>query len=108
MAEYVCKLADATGRVFEQVETAVSEAEARQRLAERGFYVYSIKRHLGALSRFQRSGTKTIRGDDFLIFNQQFNTLIKAGLPIMSALDLLASARRRRGCVRCWVKCARG
>ncbi len=90
MAEYVCKLADATGRVFEQVETAVSEAEARQRLAERGFYVYSIKRHLGALSRFQRSGTKTIRGDDFLIFNQQFNTLIKAGLPIMSALDLLA------------------
>jgi type IV pilus assembly protein PilC len=90
MAEYVCKLADASGRVFEQVETAISEAEARQRLAERGFYVYSIKRHLGALSRFQRSGTKTIRGDDFLIFNQQFNTLIKAGLPIMSALDLLA------------------
>ena len=27
---------------------------------------------------------------DFLIFNQQFNTLIKAGLPILKALDLLA------------------
>ena len=25
MAEYVCKIADSTGRVFEQVETALSE-----------------------------------------------------------------------------------
>jgi type IV pilus assembly protein PilC len=91
MAEYVCKLADASGRVFEQVETAVSEAEARQRLAERGFYVYSIKRHLGAMGAFRKSGgARTVRNDDFLIFNQQFNTLIKAGLPIMTALDLLA------------------
>jgi hypothetical protein len=28
--------------------------------------------------------------DDFLVFNQQFNTLVKAGLPILKALDLLA------------------
>jgi type IV pilus assembly protein PilC len=91
MAEFVCKLGDATGRVFEQVETALSEGEARQRLAERGFYVYSIKRHLGLLANFQRSGaSRLVRGQEFLIFNQQFNTLIKAGLPIMTALDLLA------------------
>ncbi|HXW18147.1 MAG TPA: type II secretion system F family protein, partial [Candidatus Acidoferrales bacterium] len=91
MAEFVCKLGDATGRVFEQVETALSEGEARQRLAERGFYVYSIKRHLGVLANFRRSGaSRLVRGQDFLIFNQQFNTLIKAGLPILTALDLLA------------------
>jgi type IV pilus assembly protein PilC len=91
MAEYVCKLGDASGRVFEQVETALTEAEARQRLAERGFYVYSIKKHLGFITKFRRSSTsRLVRGQDFLIFNQQFNTLIKAGLPILSALDLLA------------------
>jgi type IV pilus assembly protein PilC len=91
MAEYVCKLADSTGRVFEQVETALSEGEARQRLADRGFFVYSIRRHLGVTSKFRRSGSKRLlRGQDFLIFNQQFNTLIKAGLPILTALDLLA------------------
>jgi type IV pilus assembly protein PilC len=91
MAEYVCKLGDATGRVFEQVETALSENEARHRLSERGFYVYSIKRNLGLASRFRRSGaSRLVRGHDFLIFNQQFNTLIKAGLPILTALDLLA------------------
>src|SRR3984885_1182933 len=92
MAEYVCKLADSTGRVFEQVETALSEGEAGQRLADRGFYVYSIRRHLGVTSKFRRSGSKRLlRGQDFLIFNQQFNTLIKAGIPILTALDLLAA-----------------
>ncbi|MGB8593206.1 MAG: type II secretion system F family protein [Candidatus Acidiferrales bacterium] len=91
MAEFVCKLGDSTGRVFEQVETALSEAEARQRLAERGYYIYSIKHHLGLSGKFRNSGaSRLLRGQDFLIFNQQFNTLIKAGLPIMTALDLLA------------------
>ena len=33
---------------------------------------------------------RKIRPNDFLIFNQQFNTLVKAGLPILRALDLLA------------------
>jgi type IV pilus assembly protein PilC len=28
--------------------------------------------------------------EKFLIFNQQFNTLFRAGLPILKALDLLA------------------
>jgi len=34
---------------------------------------------------------RKISGNDFLILNQQFNTLIKAGLPILKALDLLAT-----------------
>ena len=65
--------------------------EARHRLSERGYYVYSINRNLGLASRFRSSGSsRLVRGQDFLIFNQQFNTLIKAGLPILTALDLLA------------------
>ena len=38
----------------------------------------------------KRSSDRQIGGSDFLILNQQFNTLIKAGLPILRALDLLA------------------
>ena len=90
MAEYVCKVGDISGRIFDQVETAQSEAEARQKLAERGFYVYNIRNHLDIVSQFTRSrGDRTIRTQDFLIFNQQFNTMLKAGLPILKALDLL-------------------
>ena len=91
MAEFVCKVGDTTGRVFQQVETAQSEDEARQKLADRGFYVFSVRGHLNLLSQLSHSGqSRTIRPRDFLIFNQQFHTLIKAGLPILKALDLLA------------------
>jgi len=90
VAEYVCKVADTTGRVFQQMESAQSEEEARQKLVERGLYVYSVRNHfnpLAFLSRARRDNE--IRIGDFLIFNQQFNTLVKAGLPILKALDLL-------------------
>jgi type IV pilus assembly protein PilC len=90
MAEFVCKVGDASGRIFQQVETAQSEDEARQRLAERGLYVFSTRAHLGLLTHLGRARADRIRPADFLIFNQQFNTLIKAGLPILKALDLLA------------------
>jgi type IV pilus assembly protein PilC len=91
MAEFVCKVGDASGRIFQQVETAQSEDEARQKLSERGYYVFSIRDHFDLLSQLGRSRSdRAIRPNDFLIFNQQFNTLIKAGLPILKALDLLA------------------
>src|ERR1700722_886995 len=91
MAEYVCKVADTAGRIFQQVETAQSESEARQKLSERGYYVYAVRNHFDLLSQFsQTRQDRKIRPQDFLIFNQQFNTLIKAGLPILKALDLLA------------------
>lgn len=91
MAEFVCKVGDATGHVFQQMETAQSEAEARQKLADRGFYVYGVRPNLsvGRLLTGAR-GSRKLPANDFLIFNQQFNTLVKAGLPILKALDLLA------------------
>src|SRR5271166_3251722 len=91
MAEFVCKVGDASGRIFQQVETAQSEDEARQKLSERGYYVCALPDHFDLLSQLGRSRShRAIRPNDFLIFNQQFNTLIKAGLPILKALDLLA------------------
>ncbi|HJZ51210.1 MAG TPA: type II secretion system F family protein [Candidatus Acidoferrales bacterium] len=91
MAQYVCKVGDTSGHVFQQLETAQNEGEVRQKLAERGFHVFSVKNEFNILAQF--SGARRARKiliNDFLIFNQQFNTLIKAGLPILKALDLLA------------------
>jgi type IV pilus assembly protein PilC len=91
MGEFVCRVADANGRVFSHVEAAGSLAEARQKLAERGLFVYSVETRTGLLGLFaNRPSTRQVGGSDFLILNQQFNTLIKAGLPILRALDLLA------------------
>jgi len=92
MGEFVCRVADADGRVFSHVEAAGSLDEARQKLADRGLYVYSVESRGGRLAALvRRRGGRQIGGSDFLILNQQFNTLIKAGLPILRALDLLAN-----------------
>jgi type IV pilus assembly protein PilC len=91
MAEFVCRVADASGRVYSHVEAAGTQAEARQKLADRGLYVYSVDARSSLLTgMFSRESSRKVGGSDFLILNQQFNTLIKAGLPILRALDLLA------------------
>src|SRR5216684_3650076 len=90
MGEIVCRVADANGRVFSHVEAASSLAEARQKMADRGLYVYSVNQRSSLLSGLLRRRERSIGGSEFLILNQQFNTLIKAGLPILRALDLLA------------------
>src|SRR5947207_3461314 len=92
MGEFVCRVADADGRVFSHVEPANTLDEARQKLADRGLYVYSVESRGGRLGSLVRRRTgRQVGGSDFLILNQQFNTLIKAGLPILRALDLLAT-----------------
>jgi type IV pilus assembly protein PilC len=90
MGEFVCRVADANGRVFSHIEAASSVAEARQKLVERGLYVYAVDQRNRLLSGMLQRRERAIGGSDFLILNQQFNTLIKAGLPILRALDLLA------------------
>src|SRR5271169_711288 len=92
MGEFVCRVADANGRVFSHIEAAGTLDEARQKLADRGLYIYSVKQRSSLVSGF--FGVRKERkmgGNDFLILNQQFNTLIKAGLPILRALDLLST-----------------
>ena len=91
MGEFVCRVADANGRVYSHVEAASTLDEARQKLTDRGLYVYAVESRSSLLTGVLRRGRdRKIGGSDFLILNQQFNTLIKAGLPILRALDLLA------------------
>src|SRR5712692_3595555 len=94
MPEFICKVADASGCVFQEREAAQSAQEARQRLSERGLLVYSVDTRGGllgaALPAIGRGKSGIVRGPDFMIFNQQFVTLIRAGLPIVKSLDLLA------------------
>jgi type IV pilus assembly protein PilC len=90
MATFVCKVGDASGRIFQQLETAQNEGEVRQKLLDRGLLVLSIKNQLNLAGLVGSArGQKKLKPNDFLIFNQQFNTLIKAGLPILKSLDLL-------------------
>jgi type IV pilus assembly protein PilC len=92
LAEWTLKYADARGAIHQQVAEASSERELRDRFSQQGFLIYSIKPRMegkGITGALRPSGKK-INIEKFLIFNQQFVTLVRAGLPILKALDLLS------------------
>ncbi len=94
MAQFLVKIADDRGRLAQQVEHGYSESEVRERFVQQGYLVYWVKpRSLFSGGKFQLGGRKVKQGP-FVIFNQQFLTLIKAGLPILSALDLLIKRQK--------------
>jgi len=90
MAEFVIKLADERGRVQEQVQTAATAEELRSRFAHAGYHVFSVR----ARSNVSLMGRRKIKLERFLIFNQQFLTLVRAGLPILGSLNMLAKGQK--------------
>ena len=91
MPEWVLKYADPRGEVRQQVTEAASEQEVRDRFSQQGFLIYSVRprTELAALSSHLGRRSKRLNLEKFLIFNQQFVTLIRAGLPILKGLELL-------------------
>ena len=94
MAEFVVKIADERGRMHQQVEQGYSEAEVRDRFSSAG-----IPRLLGQAARHahwrSRAGPRgKLKQATFLVFNQQFLTLIRAGLPILNSLELLIKRQK--------------
>src|ERR1041385_4052891 len=95
MAEFLVKMADERGHVLQQVENGISEQEIRDRFAQQGFMVYSVKSRRGLLSLGGGGVRKRVlKPDQFVIFNQQFLTLIKAGLPILKSLSILSKRQK--------------
>ena len=96
MAEFVVKVADERGRMLQSVEQGYSVAEVRDRYASQGYLVYYVKPQ-GMLSAGLSIGRRRkLKQASFLVFNQQFLTLLKAGLPILNSLDLLIKRQRDR------------
>jgi type IV pilus assembly protein PilC len=92
MAEFVVKIADDRGRVQQHVEQGYSEAEVRDRFSSQGYLVYWVKPQ-GLMAGGLRRRRK-IKQANWLVFNQQFLTLIRAGLPILQALELLIKRQK--------------
>jgi type IV pilus assembly protein PilC len=91
MAEFVIKLADERGRIQEQVQTAATADELRLRFVHAGYHVFSVRAR-GGISNMGRR--RKVKLEPFLIFNQQFLTLIRAGLPILGSLQMLGKIQK--------------
>jgi len=97
MAEFVIRVADERGKVLEKAENGYSAAEIRDRYQQSGFLVYWVKpRGLISGGELRLPQRRRVTLEQFVIFNQQFLTLVRAGLPIVQALELLAKRQRNQ------------
>ncbi|MEO8259809.1 MAG: type II secretion system F family protein [Acidobacteriota bacterium] len=91
--EFRCRHASASGEIVEGVYVAESESRLRHELEEKGLFVLSLQPK-GAIAgvSFKLPLRRKINTREFLVFNQELATLLKAGMPLVQSLDLL---RRR-------------
>jgi type IV pilus assembly protein PilC len=94
MAEFVVKVADERGHTQQHVEQGYSEAEVRDRFAQQGYHVYWVKPQGVMTGGVTLRRRRKLKQSTFLVFNQQFLTLIRAGLPILNSLELLIKRQK--------------
>ncbi len=88
--EYRCRLGTPSGEVIEGVYVADSESRLRRELEDKGLYVLAIRRagRLG-LAGVDVPRRRKLSMREFLVFNQELATLLKAGMPLVQSLDIL-------------------
>jgi type IV pilus assembly protein PilC len=90
--EYVCRVGTPAGEVVEQTFTASDEAALRNDLEQKGYYLFSVRRGLGLKDFGLRR--PHVAPDLLLLFGQEMAALLKAGLPLLQALDILLERQR--------------
>jgi type IV pilus assembly protein PilC len=88
MPAYYYKVGREDGSILTKEAEADSEEVLRRELEEQGFLVLEVKKQ-GALGISFGGKRKKQTGEDFLVFNQEFLVLLRAGLPIVQSLDIL-------------------
>jgi len=88
--EFRCRLGTPGGEIIEGIYAADSEARLRQEFEEKGLYVLGIQRAGGlAFGRIPLPTRARVSTREFLVFNQELATLLKAGMPLVQSLDIL-------------------
>ena len=92
MTEFVCRLGTPSGEIVTRIVEASGAAEARTRLESEGFRVFAVSDPEAGLSAvLSMGGAKKgkVKQADFLLFNQQLSALLRAGIPVLQAIELL-------------------
>jgi type IV pilus assembly protein PilC len=96
--DFVCHLGTPEGRVVRETRAAANEMVLRAELERQGLRIFAIERRLGLnapselLARFGRK--KKISYKTLMVFNQELAALLKAGLPLLQALNLMLERLR--------------
>src|ERR1700755_2721915 len=93
MAEFICRLGTPSGEVITRIVEATAAGDAKSQLENEGFRVFAVSGADKGLSAMLPGGSSSGKGrvkqNDFLLFNQQFSALLRAGIPVLQAVTLL-------------------
>lgn len=92
MPDFICRLGTPSGEIVTKMVEAAGAVEARMRLESEGFRVFAVAAPDEGLTSMLSIGGASkgkIKQADFLLFNQQFAALLKAGIPVLQAVELL-------------------
>lgn len=89
MSLFVCKLGTSDGKILEKEIEAENGEVLRQSLEDQGFFVFEVKKKPFQFLLDKGIARKKIDNKTLLTFNQELLVLIKAGLPIVQALDTI-------------------
>ena len=88
--EFRCRLGTPAGEIVEGVFIAQSEAHLRRELEDKGLHVLALRpRGIGLPGLSLGARKPKIARHEFLVFNQELATLLKAGMPLVQSLDIL-------------------
>ena len=93
MTEFVCQVAAPDGSVRTETFAAEDAAALKRVLQDRGYHVLSLKARSWLSFDFLARKEK-LTTESFLIFNQELAALLKAGLPLLNCLEVLAERQQ--------------
>ena len=95
--QFICKLGTPTGQVIEEVMEAHDETTLKKDLSNQGYHLFEIRRR-GLMGRLRLPSlgarNQKISPRDLMIFNQELAALLRSGLPMLQALELMLSRQR--------------
>jgi type IV pilus assembly protein PilC len=91
--EFVARIGTPEGAVLEQRHRSTTAEALRRELEARGLHVFAVREQRRALRIPILSRREKLNSLDFLIFNQQLATLLRAGMPVLQSLELLQKSQ---------------
>ena len=87
MPSFLCRLTGEDGRIFTRTLAAASADDVRRRFEAEGLLVLSVRRdwRRPQLRLFEGK----VKARDFIMFNQEFMALLRAGFPALRSLEVI-------------------
>ena len=89
MAIYTCKLGSSDGRIIVKEFEATNGESLRQSLEDQGLFVFELKKKSLQFLWDKGAARKKVDNRELISFNQELLVLIKSGMPIIQALDVV-------------------